>query len=111
MAPTGSVGNHKTFSQEASPRPPRARGQHMRLAALRASFDFFHSTRLNLVAAVAIALAAYWCAQRIIDADLSALYYAGLVVLGIVALVAIFRSWRTGLYCFLAWIMVEDLIR
>jgi hypothetical protein len=83
----------------------------MRLAALRASFDFFHGTRLNLVAAVAIALAAYWCAQRIIDADLSALYYAGLVVLGIVALVAILKNWRTGLYCFLAWIMVEDLVR
>jgi len=39
------------------------------------------------------------------------LYSAGLVVLGTVALVAILKNWRRGVYCFVAWIAVEDLVR
>lgn len=83
----------------------------MKLGALRAPFDFFHSSRLNLVAVVLIALAAYECAELILSGDLSTLYYAAFVVLGIVAVVAIFKNWRTGLYCFMTWILVEDLAR
>jgi hypothetical protein len=83
----------------------------MKLGALRAPFDFFPSSRLKLVAVVLIALAAYECAELILSDSLSTLYYAAFVVFGIVAAVAILKSWRTGLYCFVAWILVEDLAR
>lgn len=83
----------------------------MKLGALRAPFDFFPSSKLNLVAVVLIALAAYECAELILSDRLSTLYYAAFVVFGIVAVVAILESWRTGLYCFVVWILVEDLAR
>src|SRR2546423_13028009 len=34
-----------------------------------------------------------------------------MVALGMVALVAILKDWRNGVYAFVAWIAVEDLIR
>jgi len=83
----------------------------MKIAALRDSFDFFHSSGRNLLTVVLIALAAYECADLIIEGNLSSLYYAGLVALGIMTLVATLRDWRAGVYCFVAWIAVEDLIR
>jgi hypothetical protein len=83
----------------------------MSLTAVKVSFDLFHSGWRNLVALVLMALAAYECAQLIVKDDLVTLRYTGLGVLGIVALVAILKNWRTGVYCFLAWIVVEDLIR
>jgi hypothetical protein len=83
----------------------------MNFSALRDSFDFFHDSRRNLLAVVLIALAAYECAEFIIEDDLLSLYYFGLVVLGIVGFLAIFKNWRLGLYCFVAWVAVEDLIR
>jgi hypothetical protein len=83
----------------------------MKLGALGDSFDFFHSSGRNLLVVALIALAACECANLIIEEDLSPLYYVGLVVLGIVGLVAILNDWRRGIYCFVAWILVEDLIR
>src|SRR6266852_3140827 len=83
----------------------------MKLGALRDSFDFFHNSGRNLLTAALIALAAYECAQLIIENDHRGLYSAGLIVLGIVALVAILKDWRSGVYCFVVWIAVEDLIR
>ena len=83
----------------------------MKIDALRDSFDFFHNSRRNLLTVALIALAAYACAKLIIEGDLLTLYYVGLIVLGIVALVAILKNWRAGVYCFVAWIAVEDLIR
>jgi len=83
----------------------------MKIGALRDSFDFFHNSGRNLITMALIALAAYECANLIIKDDLLTLYYVGLVVLGIVALVAILKDWRTGVYGFVAWIAVEDLIR
>src|SRR5215831_14443042 len=83
----------------------------MKLGALKAPFDFFHGSRLNLVTLILIALAAYECAELILSGDRSTLYYAAFVVFGIVAVVAIFKNWRTGLYCFVAWILFEDLAR
>jgi len=73
--------------------------------------DFFHNSRLIPVVVLLVVLAAYECAELIINGTLFTLYYAGLVVLGIAALVTILRNWRTGLYCFMAWILVEDLVR
>jgi len=83
----------------------------MKIGALRDSVDFFHNSGRNLLAVALIALAAYACAKLIIQDSLLTLYYVGLVVLGIVALVAILKNWRAGVYCFVAWIAVEDLIR
>src|SRR6266576_159459 len=71
----------------------------------------FHNSGRNLLTVAVIALATYECANLIIRDDLLTLYYVGLVVLGIVALVAILKDWRRGVYCFVAWIAVEDLIR
>jgi hypothetical protein len=83
----------------------------MKLGALRDSFDFFHSSWRNLIAMALIALAAYECAELVLEGDPFRLYSAGLVVLGAVGLLAIFKNWRLGLYCFVAWIAIEDLIR
>ena len=83
----------------------------MKLGALRDSFDFFHNSGRNLLAVALIAVTAYECAELIIKDDPLRLYSAGLVVLGIVALLAILKDWRRGVYCFVAWIAVEDLIR
>jgi hypothetical protein len=74
----------------------------LKLGELKDSFDFFHSSGRNLLTVTLIALAAYDCADLIIEANLSTLYYVGLVVLGIVALVAIIENWRRGIYCFVA---------
>src|SRR6266576_3980168 len=71
----------------------------------------FHNSGRNLLTVAVIALATYECANLIIRDDLLTLYYVGLVVLGIVALVAMLKNWRAGVYCFVAWIAVEDLIR
>src|SRR6266481_1462435 len=84
---------------------------HMKLRELTDSFDFFHSRGRNLLTVALIALGAYGCAYLIIEDSLSTLYYVGLVVLGIAALVAILNDWRKGVYCFVGWILVEDLIR
>jgi hypothetical protein len=83
----------------------------MKLGALRDSLDFFHNSGRNLLTVALIALAAYACANFIINDNLVALYYVGLVLLGIVALVAILKDWRKGVYVFVAWIAVEDLFR
>jgi hypothetical protein len=83
----------------------------MNFSALSDSFNFFHNSRRNLLAVVVIALVAYECAETIIEGDLLGLYYFGLVVVGIVGFLAIFKNWRLGLYCFVAWVAVEDLIR
>src|SRR2546426_6503826 len=83
----------------------------MKLGVLRDSFDFFHDSRRNLLIAALIAVTAYECAELIIKDDPLRLYSAGLVVLGTVALLAILKDWRRGVYCFVAWIAVEDLVR
>jgi hypothetical protein len=52
----------------------------MKLGALRDSFDFFNNSGRNLLTAALIALAAYECAELIIEDDPLRLYSAGLVV-------------------------------
>jgi len=83
----------------------------LKLGALRDSLDFFHNSRRNLLAVALIAVTAYECAELVIKDDPLRLYSLGLVVLGTVALLAILKDWRRGVYCFVAWIAVEDLIR
>jgi hypothetical protein len=83
----------------------------MKLEAVRDSFVFFSKRGRNLLMVTLVALATYECAESIIEDDPLRLYYSGLIVLGIVGFLAIFKNWRLGLYCFVAWIAVEDLIR
>jgi hypothetical protein len=83
----------------------------MKLEAVRDSFDFFPKRGRNLLVVTLIVLAVYECVEAIIEDDPLKLYYSGLAVLGIVGFLAIFKNWRLGLYCFVAWIAVEDLIR
>jgi hypothetical protein len=83
----------------------------MKLGAVRDSFDFSHKGGRNLLMVILIAIAAYECAKTIIEDDPLRSYYSGLVVLGVVGFLAIFKNWRLGLYCFVGWIAVEDLIR
>src|SRR6266481_6599755 len=83
----------------------------MKLGALRDSFDSFHNSRRNLLTVALIGLAAYACANLIIEDNLLPLFYVALIVIGLMALVATIKDWRKGAYCFLAWIAVEDLIR
>ena len=83
----------------------------MKIGALTDSFELFHINLRNILTVALIALAAYECAGLIVEDNLHALYYAGLVILGLVALVVILKDWRKGIYAFVAWIAVEDLIR
>jgi hypothetical protein len=88
-----------------------ARGSHMNLGAVRNSTDFSHKIGRNLIMVAFIVFGAYECVELILGDDPTRFYAAGLVVLGLVGLLAIFRSWRFGLYCFVAWIAVEDFVR
>src|SRR6266478_2104 len=83
----------------------------MKLGVLKDSFDFFHNSRRNLLTVALLAVTAYECAELIIKDDPLKLYSAGLAVLGTVALLAILKNWSRGVYYFVAWIAVEDLIR
>src|SRR5258708_10109044 len=101
--------DHKgLFPKEST---PPSRRSHSKLGVLRDSFDLFHYSGRKLLIVVLIALTAYECAELIIEDNPLRLYSAGLVVLGTVALLAILKNWRRGVYCFVAWIAVEDLIR
>src|SRR6267143_4927082 len=103
------IWDHKGFfpKEGALPSP----GSHMKIGALRGSFDFFHNSGRNLLTLALIALAAYECATLIVEDNLLTLYRGGLVVLGLAAFVAILKDCRKGVYAFVAWIAVEDLIR
>jgi len=48
---------------------------------------------------------------NIVAGDFSTLEYGGLAVLGCAAAFVILRSWRTGFYLFLVWLLFEDLPR
>ena len=83
----------------------------MKLGAWRDSFDLIHNSGRKLLTVALIAVTAYECAALIVEDNLLTLSYVGLVVIGLVALVAILKDWRNGVYAFVAWIAVEDLIR
>ncbi|PYT91764.1 MAG: hypothetical protein DMG36_17165 [Acidobacteria bacterium] len=83
----------------------------MKLGTWRDSFDLFHSSWRNLIATALIALAAYECAELVLEDDPLRVYSTGLIAIGTVGILAIFKNWRLGLYSFVAWIAVEDLIR
>jgi hypothetical protein len=54
---------------------------------------------------------AYTFAQYVVNNDFTGMAYAGLICLGAAFAVAIINNWRTGVYCFLAWLLFEDFAR
>jgi hypothetical protein len=48
---------------------------------------------------------------QIIAGNLQSLIFAAMALAGCFGAAAIFRDWRSGLYCFLVWLMFEDLFR
>jgi hypothetical protein len=59
----------------------------------------------------AVLLAAYEAAQYILDDDFTGLAYAGMAFVGGAIVIAILNNWRTGVYCFLGWLLFEDYAR
>ena len=79
---------------------------------MKPSLTFFpNKFWLSLLTFCTVVFAAYEAGNIIISGDLSEFAYVGALVVGLVALLAILKDWRTGLYMFLAWILVEDFIR
>jgi hypothetical protein len=60
---------------------------------------------------LAVLLIAYEAAQCILDDDFTRLAYAGMAFVGGAIVVAILNNWRTGVYCFLGWLLFEDFAR
>jgi hypothetical protein len=56
-------------------------------------------------------LVAYEAGHYLLSGDLLQLGYAALLVVGSVFAMAVLKSWRKGLYLFLAWLLFEDLAR
>src|ERR1700738_2120121 len=54
---------------------------------------------------------AFTVSKFIVDEDFVGMAYAAMVVAGAVAILAILRNWRNGVYFFLGWLMFEDLAR
>jgi hypothetical protein len=60
---------------------------------------------------VLVMLAAYEASQYILSGDTFGLVFIGAVAVAGAAAVAILNDWRKGLYVFLTWLLVEDLVR
>jgi hypothetical protein len=60
---------------------------------------------------LAVLLIAYEAAQCILNNDFARLAYAGMAFVGGAIVVAILNNWRTGVYCFLGWLLFEDFAR
>src|SRR5438309_870585 len=56
-------------------------------------------------------IVAYKAAGYIIANDLTSLLYIALVFIIFVFVLALLRSWRNGVYLFVAWLLFEDLAR
>jgi hypothetical protein len=54
---------------------------------------------------------AYQVGQRVAAEDLVSIEFTVLGFAGCVAAVAILRRWRSGFYMFMAWLLLEDLVR
>jgi len=65
----------------------------------------------SFVFSIAALLLAYKAGGYIVDNDFSSLAFAGVVLAGSAIVVVVVKSWRQGLYFFLAWLMFEDLAR
>jgi hypothetical protein len=73
--------------------------------------DYRRSILPVLVILVLFGAGAYLFAGYVVTNDIIGLAYIALISLGAVFAVAIVNNWRTGVYCFLAWLLFEDLAR
>jgi hypothetical protein len=76
-----------------------------------ASFRGPRSTSFVIVSFVLVALTVYEVSQFILGGDVNSLIYLGLLVAVGIGVVTILNDWRKGVYLFLAWILLEDLVR
>ena len=84
----------------------------MSLSRLKSSLTFFpNKSWLNPLIFCSIVFAAYEAGQIILAGGLIEFAYVGILVACFVGLLAILKDWRRGLYIFLAWILLEDLVR
>jgi hypothetical protein len=83
----------------------------LRYAFPTAGGDFRRGIFPMLATLLLFGVGAYVFAQYVVSNDVLGLAYAALLCLGAVFAVAIVNNWRTGVYCFFAWLLFEDLAR
>lgn len=83
----------------------------MKPGTLNLSFDFLQKHKRNVITCLVIALASYVFAGLIVQEDANSFIYVLGGVLGIVGVIVILQNWRRGVYFFIAWILLEDLLR
>src|SRR5215467_1126405 len=74
----------------------------------------FRSSRNPLIVFGLIVLGAfcaYQTAEAIVASNLATLAYPLMFFAGVAVVIAILGDWRRGLYIFISWILVEDLVR
>jgi hypothetical protein len=54
---------------------------------------------------------AYEVGNKIAAGDLQTLAFLGVGFVGCAAALVVLRNWRAGFYCFLVWLLFEDLVR
>jgi hypothetical protein len=70
-----------------------------------------NSAGFKLLIALGTILGAYEVGQIILGGDLRQFAYLGILIAGVVGFWGIMQDWRKGLYAFLVWILLEDLVR
>ena len=84
----------------------------MGLLPSSARTPLFRNQALIGFALFALAIFSAWqVAGRIVNNDIQTLIFAGVGLIGCVVAGVILRDWRTGLYCFISWMMFEDFFR
>jgi hypothetical protein len=70
-----------------------------------------NQTLISLSLFVASIWLAWEIGKRIAAQDLKSIAYLALAVAGGTVAITILRNWRLGFYCFLVWLLFEDLVR
>ena len=83
----------------------------MRPAFPTAASDYRRNVFPLLLILILFGGGAYIFAQYVVSNDVIGLAYVALLCLGAIFAVAIINNWRTGVYCFLVWLLFEDLAR
>jgi len=84
----------------------------MRLRSPNSPIQFSpNSAGFKLLIAFGTILGAYEVGQIILGGDLRQFAYLGILIAGVVGFWGIIQDWRKGLYAFLVWILLEDLVR
>ncbi|GAC1686370.1 MAG: hypothetical protein PVS2B2_25300 [Candidatus Acidiferrum sp.] len=83
----------------------------MRLPDLIMSPGFRNKSVFLIGSLIFIAAAVFKISDFIVNGDWVGLFFVGMICAGGVAVIAILKNWRNGLYFFLGWLMFEDLAR